>query len=87
MLQNMPRIMMIMIIIIIIIIMILIIIIIIMILIIIIIIIIIIMILIMISIIRAIAFHNEAVSFGQFLAVVEILILYYHQLFAFKCFC
>ena len=86
MLQNMPRIMMIMIIIIIIIIMILIIIIIIMILIIIII-IIIIMILIMISIIRAITFHNEAVSFGQFLAVVEILILYYHQLFAFKCFC
>ena len=85
MLQNMPRIMMIMIIIIIIIIMILIIIIIIMILIIII--IIIIMILIMISIIRAITFHNEAVSFGQFLAVVEILILYYHQLFAFKCFC
>ena len=84
MLQNMPRIMMIMIIIIIIIIMILIIIIIIMILIII---IIIIMILIMISIIRAITFHNEAVSFGQFLAVVEILILYYHQLFAFKCFC
>ena len=83
MLQNMPRIMMIMIIIIIIIIMILIIIIIIMILII----IIIIMILIMISIIRAITFHNEAVSFGQFLAVVEILILYYHQLFAFKCFC
>ena len=44
------------------------------------------MILIMISIIRAITFHNEAVSFGQFLAVVEILILYYHQLFAFKCF-
>lgn len=73
MLQNMPRIMMIMIIIIIIIIMILII-------------IIIIMILIMISIIREITFHNEAVSFGQFLAVVEILILYYHQLFAFKGF-
>ena len=48
--------------------------------------IIIIMILIMISIIRAIPFHNEAVSFGQFLAVVEILILYYHQLIAFKCF-
>ena len=57
-----------------------------MIMIIIIIIIIIIMILIMISIIRAIPFHNEAVSFGQFLAVVEILVLYYHQLFAFKCF-
>ena len=48
--------------------------------------IIIIMILIMISIIRAIPFHNEAVSFSQFLAVVEILVLYYHQLFAFKCF-